>query len=126
MARLFIWGVITIISGIILISNPAAYAVDHPSRPVLTLEAAQIIAAGVKLVPQKAGTAALFRWENGSLEDAINSKRPAVITAWNFVLMRGDLPISVNRKIVGAIGIAADTPDHDEQIAKAGIAAMSP
>jgi glc operon protein GlcG len=60
------------------------------------------------------------------LEDAINSgKRPAVATARGFVLMRGGVPIVLDDQVVGAIGVSSDTPDHDEVIAKAGIAALS-
>jgi glc operon protein GlcG len=82
--------------------------------------------AGVELAPGKARTAALFRRESGALEDAINGKRPAAATATarGFVLMRGGIPITLNGYIVGAIGVSADTPDHDELIAKAGIAAL--
>jgi glc operon protein GlcG len=39
--------------------------------------------------------------------------------------MKGGVPLIVNGQIVGAIGVSADTPDHDEQIAKAGVAALA-
>jgi glc operon protein GlcG len=39
--------------------------------------------------------------------------------------MRGGVPITVDGQIVGAIGVSADLPGHDEVIAKAGIAALS-
>jgi glc operon protein GlcG len=83
------------------------------------------VLAGVDLAPGKARTAALFRRESGALEDAINGKRPAAETARGFVEMRGGVPIVVDGEIVGAIGVSSDTPDHDEVIAKAGIAALS-
>ena len=84
------------------------------------------VPAGVELAPGKARTAALFRRPSGALEDAINGRRPAALSARGFVLMRGGVPISVNGKIVGAIGVSADTPEHDEVIADAGIAALVP
>jgi len=80
--------------------------------------------AGVELAPGKARTAALFRRESGALEDAINGKRPAAATARGFVMMRGGVPLTVNGVIVGAIGVSADLPDHDEAIAKAGASAL--
>jgi len=83
------------------------------------------VLAGVDLAPGKARTAALFRRPSGALEDAANGQRPAVLSARGFVLMRGGLPIEVDGHIVGAIGISADTPQHDEEIAKAGIAALA-
>lgn len=82
------------------------------------------VPAGVELAPGKARTAALFRRPSGALEDAINGTRPAAITARGFVLMRGGVPLVADGQIVGAIGVSADTPQHDEDIAKAGAAAL--
>ncbi|SEF12494.1 glc operon protein GlcG [Burkholderia sp. WP9] len=83
-----------------------------------------LLPAGVDLAPEKARTAALFRRPSGALEDAINGNRPAVATARGFVLMRGGVPIVADGQVVGAIGVSTDTPVHDEQIAKAGAAAL--
>lgn len=133
-------------------------AAELPSRPILTLDAAQnviraaqakasaegwpcvisvvdaaglpvalirmdnaAVPAGVDLAPGKARTAALFRRPSGVLEDAVNGGRRAVGTAQGYVLMRGGLPLVVNGTVVGAIGVSADTPQHDEEIAKAGL-----
>jgi glc operon protein GlcG len=101
--------------------------VDSNGLPIILerMDNAAVL-AGVDLAPGKARTAALFRRESGALEDAINDgRRPAVATARGFVLMRGGVPIIVDGQLVGAIGVSADTPDHDEAIAKAGIAALS-
>ena len=38
--------------------------------------------------------------------------------------MQGGLPIVVDNDVVGAIGASFDTPEHDVQIAKAGLAAV--
>jgi glc operon protein GlcG len=99
--------------------------VDSEGLPIILerMDDAAII-AGVELAPGKARTAALFRKPSGALEDAINGSRPATLSARGFVLMRGGLPIIVGGQIIGAIGVSADTPDHDELIAKAGIAAL--
>lgn len=100
--------------------------VDAAGLPILVerMDRAAVL-SGVDLAPGKARTAALFRRESGMLEDAINGNRPAVITAQGYVLMRGGVPLIVNGEIVGAIGVSADTPDHDEQIARAGAAALA-
>lgn len=107
-------------------------AAELPMRPVLSLDAAGLpialvrmdnaaVPAGVDLAPGKARTAALFRRPSGVLEDAMNGGRRAVGTAPGYVLMRGGLPLVVNGTVVGAIGVSADTPQHDEEIAKAGV-----
>ena len=82
-------------------------------------------ALAVELALGKARTVALFRRESGALEDTINGKRPAAVMARGFVLMRGGVPLIVGGHVVGAIGVSTDTPDHDEQIAKAGAAAFA-
>jgi glc operon protein GlcG len=101
--------------------------VDADGLPILLerMDDAAVL-AGVELAPGKARTAALFRRPSGALEDAINGRRPAALSARGFVLMRGGVPISVNGQIVGAIGVSADIPEHDEMIANAGIAALVP
>lgn len=99
---------------------------DAEGLPILTVRMDNAsVPAGVELAPGKARTAALFRRESGALEDAINGSRPAAITARGFVLMRGGVPLTVDGSVVGAIGVSADTPDHDQQIAKAGAAALT-
>ena len=100
--------------------------VDSDGLPIILerMDNAAVL-AGVDLAPGKARTAALFRRESGALEDAVNGKRPAAATARGFVLMRGGVPIIVDGQLVGAIGVSADTPEHDEVIAKAGIAGLS-
>lgn len=107
-------------------SWPAVIAVVDPSGMPILLERMDhaAIPAGVELAPGKARTAALFKRPSGALEDAINGPRPAALSARGFVLMRGGVPIVVDGQVVGAIGVSTDTPQHDEDIAKAGAAAV--
>jgi glc operon protein GlcG len=141
---------------------PVAPSASLPTQPILTLEAARIIASaaeakaaaedwpcvvavvdgdglpilvermdhamvpgGVYLAPGKARTAALFRRPSRALEEAINNHRPAAETARGFVMMTGGVPVTVDRHIVGAIGVSSDTPQHDTIIANAGVAALA-
>ena len=82
--------------------------------------------ASVELAPGKARTAALFKKPSQALEDAINHGRVAAVTAPGFVEMQGGLPIIVDGEVIGAIGASFDTPEHDVQIASAGLAAVTP
>ena len=83
------------------------------------------VPAGVELAPAKARTAALFHRPTSALEEAINGPRPAAITAHDFVMMTGGVPIIVDGQIVGAIGVSFDTPDHDVQAVNAGGGALT-
>jgi len=101
--------------------------VDDGGWPILIerMDNAALV-AGVVLAPGKARTAALFRRPSQALEDAINNGRVAAVTASDFIGMKGALPIVLDGEVIGAIGVSADTPDHDVQIARAGLAAFTP
>ena len=80
--------------------------------------------ASVELAPAKARTAALFKKPSGVLEDAINHGRIAALSARDFIEMQGGFPIVVGGQVIGGIGASFDTPEHDVQIAQAGLAAL--
>src|SRR4030081_3535907 len=99
--------------------------VDDGGWPILIehMDHAAYIAS-VELAPGKARTAALFKTPSQALEDAINRGRLAAVTAQGFTEMQGGLPIIVDGEVIGAIGASFDTPEHDVQIAQAGLAAV--
>lgn len=99
--------------------------VDDGGWPILIerMDHAAYIAS-VELAPGKARTAALFKKPSAALEDAINHGRIAAVTARGFIEMQGGLPVVVDGQVVGAIGASFDTPEHDVQIAQAGLAAL--
>ena len=81
--------------------------------------------ASAELAPGKARTAALFKKPSQALEDAINHGRIAAVTARGFIEMQGGLPVVVDGQVIGGIGASFDTPEHDVQIANAGLAALT-
>jgi glc operon protein GlcG len=100
--------------------------VDDGGWPILVLRMDNsAYLASVELAPGKARTAALFKKPSEDLEDAINHGRTAVVTARDFVEMQGGLPIVVDGQVIGGIGASFDTPAHDVQIARAGLAALN-
>jgi len=82
--------------------------------------------ASVEIAPGKARAAALFKKPTAALEETINHGRFAAVTAPGFVQMKGGLPIIVDGEVIGAIGASFDTPEHDVEIAQAGLSALSP
>jgi glc operon protein GlcG len=82
--------------------------------------------ASVELAPGKARAAAVYRKPTRALEESINGGRAAAVTAPGFVQMQGGVPLVAGGEVVGAIGVSADTPAHDEQIAEAGARALTP
>jgi glc operon protein GlcG len=83
------------------------------------------LTAGVELAAGKARSAALFKKPTQALEQAINQGRYAAITARGFIEMQGGLPVVVDGEVIGGIGASFATPDEDEQVAKAGLAALT-
>jgi glc operon protein GlcG len=72
----------------------------------------------------KARSAALFKKPTQALEDAINQGRYTAVTARGFIEMQGGLPVIVDGEVIGGIGASFATPEDDEQVAKAGLAAL--
>jgi glc operon protein GlcG len=106
--------------------SPGVIAVvDDGGWPILLVRmdhAAML--ASVELAPGKARSAAMFKKPTQELEDAISNGRIAATTAHGFVEMQGGLPVVVDGDVIGAIGVSADTKEHDAQIAQAGLAAL--
>ena len=74
----------------------------------------------------KARTAARFKRETKLLEDAVAGGRNALLSFEGVVLVEGGVPILLNGGIVGAVGCSGGTSPQDAQVAKAGIAALTP
>ena len=69
----------------------------------------------------KARSAALFGFPTKRLEDGIYGGRNSLITA-GYNMMRGGLPIMVNGKVVGGIGVSgAASADQDVEISEAAL-----
>lgn len=73
----------------------------------------------------KAKTANNFKRPTKAMEDAVAGGRNSLITLPNVVLIEGGLPIVIDGKIAGAIGVSGGNSVQDAQIASAGLAAIS-
>lgn len=72
----------------------------------------------------KAKSAALFLRPSGTLEEAVNKGRTALLSAPGHVFMQGGVPIVVNGEVIGAVGVSGVRADQDEQVAMAGARAV--
>jgi len=73
----------------------------------------------------KARTAAIFRRPSKVFEDQIRDGRVAALALPGATPLQGGLPLLVGDRVVGAIGVSGNTPQEDEDIAKAGAAAFT-
>lgn len=87
------------------------------------LDGAAPISASI--APAKARTAALGNRETKVYEDMINNGRYSFITAPVLEgMLEGGVPVVVDGRCVGAVGVSGVKSSEDAQIAKAGIAAL--
>jgi uncharacterized protein GlcG (DUF336 family) len=79
--------------------------------------------ASVEVGIGKARTAAIFRRPSKVFEDQIREGRVAALALPGATPLQGGIPITADGKVIGAIGVSGNTPQEDEDIAKAGAAA---
>jgi glc operon protein GlcG len=77
--------------------------------------------ASAHIAVEKAKTAAMFRRPTKMLEDAIGGGRTAVLGMQGALPIEGGLPIIVNGKVIGGIGISGLTSAQDGQVAQAAL-----
>jgi len=75
--------------------------------------------ASVDVGIAKARTAAIFRRPSGVFEDQVKNGRIAALALPGAVALKGGVPIIVDGKVIGAIGVSGNSPQEDEDIAKA-------
>jgi len=78
--------------------------------------------ASVEVAIGKARTAAIFRRPSKVFEDQIRDGRVAALALPGATPLQGGIPITVDGKVIGAIGVTGNSPREDEDIAKAGAA----
>ncbi len=81
--------------------------------------------ASVEVGIGKARTAAIFRRPSREFEEQIKNGRVAALSLPGATPLQGGVPITVNGKVIGAIGVSGETPGQDEEIALAGANAIT-
>jgi glc operon protein GlcG len=76
--------------------------------------------ASVDVGIAKARTAAIFRRPSKVFEDHVKNGRVAALALPGAVALQGGVPIIVDGKVVGAIGVSGNSPQEDEDIARVG------
>lgn len=99
----------------VAIVDPAGNLVYYEKMDNTQLGSAQISIA-------KARSAALFKRPTKAFQDALAAGGAGlrILRLEGVVPVEGGIPIVLEGKIVGAIGVSGDTSEHDAQCAKAG------
>jgi uncharacterized protein GlcG (DUF336 family) len=81
--------------------------------------------AGAMISIGKARTAALFKKPTSAFEDIIKNGRTAMVALPDFTPLQGGLPLELDGRVVGGIGVSgAASQQRDEAVAKAGATAL--
>ena len=98
--------------------------VDDGGYPLIIKRLDDTQVASVEVGMGKARTAAIFRRPSRDFEEQIKNGRLASLVLPGATPLQGGLPLIVDGKTIGAIGVSGNTPQQDEDIAKAGVAAF--
>jgi len=77
--------------------------------------------ASAAVAVEKARTAAMFRRPTKMFEEGIAGGRTALLGMHGALPIEGGLPIVVNGKVIGGIGVSGLTSVQDAQVAQAGL-----
>ena len=99
--------------------------VDDGGFPLLLERLDDTQVASVEVGLAKARTAAIFRRPSKVFEDQTRNGRVAALGLPGAAPLQGGLPLIVSGQVVGAIGVSGNTPQEDEDIAAAGVAALA-
>src|SRR3981189_1689370 len=103
---------------------PSAIAVVDPAGDLLAFQRMDgVRPASADLAIEKARPAARLQRPTAEIEDNINQGRTAFVTA-GIAALRGGVPIRVNGKVVGAVGVAGLSKDTDTGIANTAAAGL--
>jgi uncharacterized protein GlcG (DUF336 family) len=81
--------------------------------------------AGSMISIGKARTAALFKKPTSAFEDIIKNGRTAMVALPDFTPLQGGVPLELDGRVVGAIGVSgASSQQRDEAVAKSGAASL--
>ena len=86
------------------------------------MDTAQVASVNVGI--GKARTAAIYRRPSRVFEEQIKNGRIAALALADATPLQGGVPILINGRVVGAVGVSGDTPQADEEIALAGANAI--
>jgi gluconolactonase len=105
-------------------STVVIVVVDDGGYPIVIKRLNDTQVASVDVGIGKARTAAIFRRPSAEFEEQIRTGRVAALALPGATPLKGGLPLLYGGKVVGAIGVSGNTPQEDEDIARAGVAAF--
>ena len=102
-----------------------AIAVVEPSGELVAFGRMDDVQYGsINVAQAKARSAARFRASSASAEERLAAGRMALLAIDGIVPVAGGVPIVVDGRVVGAIGVSGASSAQDDEVARAAIAAV--
>jgi glc operon protein GlcG len=79
----------------------------------------------IAVATSKARTAANFKRPTKALEDVVMGGRTVFLAIEGLLPLQGGVPITADGKVIGAIGASGGSAAQDEQVALAGVNALT-
>jgi len=106
-------------------AGPSIAVVDEGGHLLYFVRPEGSFAAGANVSIGKARTSAIFKKPTAFFEDTINKGRFTMTALPDFTPLQGGVPIVHEGQVIGAVGVSgAKTAQQDEEVAKAGAAAI--
>lgn len=106
--------------------NVAIAIVDASGGLILFQRLDETQPGSIAVAQGKARAAALFKRPTKAMEEAIAAGKQAFLAVEGIVPMQGGLPVVVEDKVIGAVGVSGVTSSQDEQVALAALGGLSP
>lgn len=105
--------------------NVAIAVVDESGNLIAFEKLDDTQVASVDIAIGKARTAARMKRPTKALEDAVSGGRTVMLAVEGIVPLEGGVPVVVDGRIIGAVGVSGVTSQQDAQVASAGVAALA-
>jgi glc operon protein GlcG len=104
--------------------NVAIAIVDEAGELLMFQKMDDVQVASVDIALGKARSAARFRRPTKVLEDTVAKGRATLMAVDGVLPLEGGVPIVVDGRVIGAVGVSGVASQDDARIAEAGIAAL--
>jgi len=101
--------------------NVAIAIVDASGGLILFQKLDETQPGSIVVAQGKARAAALFKRPTKAMEEAIAAGKQGLLTVEGIVPMQGGLPVVVEEKVIGAVGVSGVSSAQDEQVALAAL-----
>lgn len=105
--------------------NVAITVVDASGGLILFHKLDDTQPGSINVSQGKARTSALFKRPTKAMEEMIAGGKTAFLAVDGITPIQGGLPVVVDGKVIGAIGVSGVTSAQDEQVAAAALAALN-